>query len=689
MITDQEYALLANDTYKANPANLVTLPVDWARVLIPGIADLGFGFSASVYKKGTEYVVAFRGSDGTLKAVDMAVANAPGVTGFFDKQIQLALVVIAKLQKQEGLTNLDSVSFTGHSLGGGLASVVGTFFNCKAVTFEEAPFENSAVDSLYIPNAPFNIEHTVAEYFDNYIKALSSESLGGTYIDADFTSYVASWYTSRAAGLAAFGAREVLVTDHYVLGGPVVILDTPATPAIASSRQSFDIGYQGLIGSFARHDMRVIALLTASSSLDDAFRAHSSLLQLLRDDSLYDSPSESTQTSLAIKLLRDHYAQPPSSNNVIEKFALDLLKIQSTGALGVANSGHKLENGVIAALMEYYFYKDVPAGNFINTVAVANGIQFDLSMIPTWDPPGPSGPLVFDGRGGRGISELIRSLPGLGNDQHQAVAGAAAWAAPLWTIQSGASGLITAGAVASEVQVGAPFALNFLSGGGGNDVLFGGDAGNALQGDAGNDKLFGGSGVDSLVGGGDDDYLVGGDGIDTLIGGTGSDQLFGGVGQDIYEFFGGDGNDTITDADGGLIKIAGQSVAGVAFTRVGVNAWKATLSSGEVFVGVSTGASPGTYTVVLRNANDSLHLVINDWSVTNNFGLGVTPGGAWTPTPTGTDGSSSLRARRRSERFAFTPSLATSRLSNRHTRSCCPRRISQKQRDAIGAGRQR
>ncbi|MCX5848911.1 MAG: hypothetical protein NTW65_05635 [Deltaproteobacteria bacterium] len=40
------------------------------------------------------------------------------------------------------------ITFTGHSLGGGLAALMGVFFNEKAVTFNQAPFAAAATESI-------------------------------------------------------------------------------------------------------------------------------------------------------------------------------------------------------------------------------------------------------------------------------------------------------------------------------------------------------------------------------------------------------------------------------------------------------------------------------------------------------------------------------------------------------------
>ena len=105
-----------------------------------------------------------------------------------------------------------------------------------------------------------------------------------------------------------------------------------------------------------------------------------------------------------------------------------------------------------------------------------------------------------------------------------------------------------------------------LSGGTGNDTIYGqddddtllgGDGNDVLDGGLDNDSLLGEAGTDSLVGGHGDDVLDGGADNDTLFGGDGSDTLLGGTGDDVLDgdnafstgaadlISGGDGNDEI------------------------------------------------------------------------------------------------------------------------------------------------
>jgi len=66
-----------------------------------------------------------------------------------------------------------------------------------------------------------------------------------------------------------------------------------------------------------------------------------------------------------------------------------------------------------------------------------------------------------------------------------------------------------------------------VTGGSGDDIIYGNAAANLLTGDLGSDGLFGFAGNDTLIGG---------DGIDVLVGGAGRDVLNGGLGADQFCF---------------------------------------------------------------------------------------------------------------------------------------------------------
>lgn len=102
------------------------------------------------------------------------------------------------------------------------------------------------------------------------------------------------------------------------------------------------------------------------------------------------------------------------------------------------------------------------------------------------------------------------------------------------------------------LAVGAgPFPASVLSGGSGNDRVFGGAVTSTLAGDLGNDLIVGGSGTETLLGGLGNDAVDGNGGADTARLGDGadtfrwepgdaSDTVDGGTGVDAMDFSGND-----------------------------------------------------------------------------------------------------------------------------------------------------
>ena len=89
---------------------------------------------------------------------------------------------------------------------------------------------------------------------------------------------------------------------------------------------------------------------------------------------------------------------------------------------------------------------------------------------------------------------------------------------------------------------------NHISGGHGDDTLYGGSGEDRLNGGFGDDHIYGGAGYDRIQGSVGDDTLYGGDGDDRFWGSTGDDILYGGADNDWL--YGGDGDDTLYGGDG-------------------------------------------------------------------------------------------------------------------------------------------
>lgn len=101
---------------------------------------------------------------------------------------------------------------------------------------------------------------------------------------------------------------------------------------------------------------------------------------------------------------------------------------------------------------------------------------------------------------------------------------------------------------------------DFVSGGSGNDFLIGDEGNDVLIGGEGDDRLEGGEGDDKLYGNRGNDSLSGGSGDDLFIGGIGDDESNDHYGDDTYVYNLGDGHDKITDIKGTDTLIFGSGI---------------------------------------------------------------------------------------------------------------------------------
>ena len=142
-MTEKEYAQLANRVYdRKDIRNKMTLP--------EGVTELEWyddskwsGFSAGVYQVAENHIViSFTGSNEDL-IKDFVFNNIPIGLGYNGPQVYNAAELT--LQVMEKYPNA-KIEFTGHSLGGGLASMMAVFFDKKAYVFDPAPFKSTAMN---------------------------------------------------------------------------------------------------------------------------------------------------------------------------------------------------------------------------------------------------------------------------------------------------------------------------------------------------------------------------------------------------------------------------------------------------------------------------------------------------------------------------------------------------------------
>lgn len=275
MATKEEYAQLSLFIYKvdANEDNRPLEPAGWERLQYE--PNGAFGFSYGVFRRiGTnEVVIAYTGTR-TTDPGDIVNDLAAGV-GLGATQTYNAAAIYIQAKAMYG----DNISFTGHSLGGGLASVMAVWFNRPATVFDEAPFLLLATNPLF---------------------TLASKVILGITADPAFTSY---------DPFLNYAQRAQNVTNYYVEGEFLNAFRTPVNTIVGNGQDHVvkaNITDMTAIGGAI--DLHSQALLTAML-MSDGFRqstyASTRIIPLLMDKKLYaNDAASSSERNVLIDFLR-------------------------------------------------------------------------------------------------------------------------------------------------------------------------------------------------------------------------------------------------------------------------------------------------------------------------------------------------------------------------------------------------
>lgn len=184
MTTEKDYAALAaiiynNERGVRGPINRLELAVGWKELSETpnGFAaqsrfnngPLGFTGGAYINTSG-EIVIAFKGTDFLVDegrkselVADMVtnVGLALGRSAISSQLIQAAeyYAEVKKWALTNGY-NPASITFTGHSLGGGIASVMTAWTGRSSSVFAQAPFQIAVPTTWYPPHGVRSCNHT-------------------------------------------------------------------------------------------------------------------------------------------------------------------------------------------------------------------------------------------------------------------------------------------------------------------------------------------------------------------------------------------------------------------------------------------------------------------------------------------------------------------------------------------------
>jgi Ca2+-binding RTX toxin-like protein len=504
MTTEIEYALMAGHAYRTTRAeiNWIPGPQGWSPFFpVPDPAAPSFpatsGFEAVSFQRGTAIVISYTG---TGTAVDW-IANIALANGWAAAQLkQAALYYLEVKAANSGAV----ISFTGHSLGGGLASLIAVFFDKTAVTFDQAPFANSASTSIR----------------DSIVTYLNTNGYNNSQL-ATLAPELLSYSGS--------GTRTANVTGYYVQGEALQYLPFSTIGLQAMLEQS-STG-MGLSGPINLHSQALLSAFLENKDFENVTAKLPDLLAMVFDSALFfndpnnkDNPIE----NFLERLVRHESGVQGSftADAMLTRYTRDLWKLAQAGGLTMKDGNtsnpdlNEVSKTLIAFAMQMYYEDTANATNVAKELftAISGGIQFDMADVSTKIKAAFETGKAVNLNDAKGYDlyfskYLLQINSGL-TPAEIAIIQSILPTLRDWYVQVGATGMS-----ASDT-----FNRNAF-----------------MLGSTGNDNLTGGTGRD---------LLVGNAGNDTLSGGLGNDTLLGGTGNDSYKYTTGDGLDTIYDEGG-------------------------------------------------------------------------------------------------------------------------------------------
>ena len=566
-------AQLAAAAYRhTSLANRIPAPNGWIEVAAypagsPTIGD-GWGLSVSAFRgPGNQIVIAYTGTNDWK---DWPGGNVPAGLGIYSPQVQRALEFYVEVRRTFGT----DITFTGHSLGAGLASLASVFFDRPSVTFDSAPFE--------ITGKAFDVTL-------QYHAALAS----GGFTDARFDAYAAlASAFQQGASIAPFSAefatREANVSHTYVTNEVLVGLRA-LWPSIIGAGKETPLDSGSTLGNDVTpidlHSMLLAWSMLSNSAFADQIRRLPRLFGLIQDDALFERPATSQEVDFHAFLM-----QREAQTGMLTRFTRDLQRISSD----FASLTPTIADALIGLTMAFYYAKRLDIGTDTGEALspVTGGLQMALESLSTT---------------GSGGSEALRRLESVvdllsGNEgRHRSMSGI-----DRLTLSNGTALQFTA---PTDNQRDLAIGLtgdDIVDTGGGNDVLVG---------SGGNDVLRAGAGTDVIDAGAGDDTLDGG------AGDAAADTLEGGVGSDTYVLNGNFGSDRIIDIDRtGEVKVNGISLAGDWNYNFAADGWTSGVAPG---ITLQQGTSRDSGQLGLRVISGSNEALVDGYRFDGSATLGI------------------------------------------------------------------
>lgn len=514
------YALFAANVYGAtnngaggsplvrSERNTLPLPSsDWVIIAERVSAT---GFMARAYREIStgRVIIAYAGTT-EESSMDWYAGNVPAAAGLPSPQvIEAARFYMDVLNSPYGQSG--TISFTGHSLGGGLASLMAVYFNHEAIVFDQAPFEKSADSYAAVMAVQVALVAQGYQLPESFAEYIALDQMGGAFYPSP--SRLARehnvdqvFVTGEVLSLAGRVSTDVIAQIASRINIPLGILAL-SIDKIQSTVRELDVEAQSGYGwellpeykggnPVDLHSISLLAGLLISEDFFDATKDRQELLARVFAGQYSDIKSSDPRRSTLLELLIQRHV---ADEQALDVLAADIGKITGQVLSGYAATfAHTQGDKEVTMTLAAALVDAVLAGMY----AQGNGRPKDqfVKVFENFLNDGV-GSLHFDAddlgeQSSNGLSALREYLNSVSNGS---IRNSQILNHARWTIQNTAVGISSAGPndSRSDVMIGVEGNNTFL-GGGGDDILIGGIGNDDFSGESGNDTLVGGFGADS------------------------------------------------------------------------------------------------------------------------------------------------------------------------------------------------
>ncbi len=313
-------------------------------------------FEASALQNTTtgEIVISYAG---TAQLTDWVANVALGLGFNADQLNQAAFYYLQVKAANPGAT----ISFTGHSLGGGLAALMGVMFDERAVTFDQAPFANSASTGVR----------------DDLVAYLH----GKGYSDSQLTALA-----PELLSFSGSGDRTANVSGYFVQGE--VLQSLPFSTLGGQAMLAQNSAGLDLLGSIDLHSQALLSAFLQNDSFRQITFKLPELLKMVFDSALYfhdPSDTDNPERNLLEHLVRHEAGVQGSfiADAMLDRFTQDMQKIAQDGGLTLTDND--LTKTLVAFAMQKYYEEQATGTDYGNALFsdtdVTGGIRFDRTDV--------------------------------------------------------------------------------------------------------------------------------------------------------------------------------------------------------------------------------------------------------------------------------------------------------------------